>query len=183
MQDSLERDKKIRNQWTLLTKRVTHERGVWSLSDHQSARWKLDGTEGTDRMRPRLKRFASHLPFLTASASNLSTQQRSSKDSKDFISPGSNLFQVHSVEILAQQNKDRLELLFGEHSGNDANSENYGQTHLKPGERILSYFKCSRITPFSKTDGEILIGTYFHFYFIYSLKEKVTVILLMITKK
>jgi hypothetical protein len=29
---------------------------------------------------------------------------------------------------------------------------------LKPGERIFSYFKCSRINPFSKRDGEIVIG-------------------------
>ena len=29
---------------------------------------------------------------------------------------------------------------------------------LKPGERILTYFKCSRINPFNKRDGEILIG-------------------------
>lgn len=37
--------------------------------------------------------------------------------------------------------------------------------HLKRGERVLSYFKCSRINPFSNRQGELIIGEN-HIYFL-----------------
>eukprot|EP01114_Cavostelium_apophysatum_P014246 TRINITY_DN3646_c0_g1_i2.p1 TRINITY_DN3646_c0_g1~~TRINITY_DN3646_c0_g1_i2.p1 ORF type:complete len:2996 (+),score=922.89 TRINITY_DN3646_c0_g1_i2:247-9234(+) len=149
LKQSVERDKTSRKQWKNLCKSVAHERGVWPAVVH--GRWKLDSTEGTDRTRPRLKRPTARLPFLTTAPIELSPQ--SNAPPEKLITP----------DMLAKEAKQRIEILSAEYD-EDFPAEFY-QQNIKPGERIISYFKCSRITPFHKREGEIIIAES-HCYFI-----------------
>lgn len=135
MQQKMEKEKFIRKQWKLLTKKVTHERGIWSFSEIH--RWKLDPTEGPNRMRIRLKPIVPPQGFLTPQRRSLVLQKQASTDgliSPEFIS------KLRS-ELLSNKEEETVEVSL-----------------IHPGERILSYYKCARITPFITRDGEIAMG-------------------------
>lgn len=150
LQHSLEEDKHIRRLWKMICQRVTTERSVWAIEN--PSRWHLDPTEGTDRMRIRLKQTAYIVPFLNPSFS------KPLEHTKDLLSPSEIMSSVtqqvpeHVIPIVEEEETDKP-------------SEMIDHNHIKPGERIIAYYKCSRINPSTKRDGEILIGES-HAYFI-----------------
>lgn len=81
----MEKEKKIRHQWKILTKKVTHERGVWPLQENYG--WKLDPTEGPSRMRIRLKPMVPPALFLVPSR-KVSSMNQESPSTGGLISPG-----------------------------------------------------------------------------------------------
>lgn len=143
LQQVMEQDKALRRQWKMLLKKVTHERAIWA-SQHKT-HWRLDPTEGAQRTRLRLKRAVHYPPFLTP----YNITDDLSEDPPDQLIP---------PEVLSQR------LMSEARDGSMEFEVLRNPTFLKPEERILSYFRCARINPFNKRDGELLIGeTYIYF--------------------
>ncbi|KAL9952715.1 hypothetical protein ACROYT_G040007 [Oculina patagonica] len=55
--DALSAEVQIRKKWRQLIERLIHERSVWYDAEHFPSSWRLDPTEGPDRVRCRLQRF------------------------------------------------------------------------------------------------------------------------------
>eukprot|EP01119_Soliformovum_irregulare_P013684 TRINITY_DN3666_c2_g1_i3.p1 TRINITY_DN3666_c2_g1~~TRINITY_DN3666_c2_g1_i3.p1 ORF type:complete len:2431 (-),score=776.48 TRINITY_DN3666_c2_g1_i3:1776-9068(-) len=138
-QKNMEIDKELRRQWKILLKKVTHERGVWPYQGR--IYWKLDPTEGTHRTRVRLKKETILPPFLVP----YSAQNTAPSDSPQ------------TAEMISKR--------FMEWAVSPADAELSHPNFSRPDERISSPVPCSRINPFNKRDGELLIGENF-IYFI-----------------
>jgi hypothetical protein len=144
-QHSLEEDKQIRRLWRLICLRVTTERSVWAVEN--ISRWHLDPTEGTNRMRIRLKQTTNIIPFLTPSFF-----KKTGSTDREMLAP-SEIMSPSQPELIIPNEEEEVP------------SEMIYHNHIKPGERIIAYYKCSRINPSTKRDGEIVIGET-HAYFI-----------------
>ncbi|KYR01680.1 BEACH domain-containing protein [Tieghemostelium lacteum] len=164
----------FQTQWKVLIKKVTHEKAIWgkegelednaihSISDSElsesaklqkslaETKWKLDPTEGTHRMRLRLKRTPRNPQF------NLIANIPESPSMKS----NDQLLQQQTPQQPIQQ-----VLQAASHGSID-----YSSGTLKMGEKVNEYFKCSCISPFYQRDGELLIGD----QNIYFLDESLT---------
>ncbi len=157
----------MRHQWKQITEKVTNERGIWPAQDR--GRWKVDPTEGTDRMRIRLKLRPIPSPFLAPVPHESPTTAEEEEATIKYIPPGRvmlHYWQAHHIsERISKRSPSSYTLDALVEEDTSLPSELLYHNHIKPGERILSYYKCSRITPFMKRDGEIVIGEG-HSYFM-----------------
>lgn len=152
---TIEAEKKVRSNWKKLIKRVTRERGAWPI--HRSLmRWVLDPTEGPLRMKHRLMPLYIHKHPIIGGDSNINDHSRDPRLAYSSNLVSDKVLVLKALE--AQLNEDELDIEL---------SLQYESVHSK--ERIVSSMKCSKITPFHKRDGELLIGEY-NIYFIDSHK-------------
>eukprot|EP01133_Synstelium_polycarpum_P015258 gene15258-18064_t len=115
--------------WKSLVRRVTHERAVWESTP--SIKWKLDPTEGTNRMRTRQKRITSR----------------------------SELNAVVIPELDGNRaTKEEVVPLHGSTNNLHGSTEYASFDGLTSGEKLNNAFPCSCISPFYQRDGELLIG-------------------------
>jgi len=180
--DEVAIEKTVSRQWKILVKTVTHPKAVWPVPvpeldpncsresdmalwkyNYHFQRWKLDPTEGTHRMRRRLMQTTPHVYFLmpiSVSVALLLDQFiRAPVVQKN---PSSSLY--IAADLVSRQHSE----LWTNHNllGNIMHdNQQVSKVDRSPftiiipkGERVIAYFRCSRITPFNKRDGELLIG-------------------------
>eukprot|EP01132_Coremiostelium_polycephalum_P000959 gene959-1221_t len=131
-------------QWKLLVKKVTHEKAIWDMTCNreEDTKWMLDPTEGTNRMRLRLKSISRKSYFNIFN----NNEHHHQKDSN--LSPTSKSSNSTAISSFSSQLSPLLNSTI-DYSSFD---------NLKIGEKVNDVFKCSCITPFHQRDGELLIG-------------------------
>ncbi|XP_048589940.1 WD repeat and FYVE domain-containing protein 3-like [Nematostella vectensis] len=181
--------KSIAEEWSLMERDLTRERGLWG-PPHGSRldKWALDMVEGPHRMRKKMCRnelFYVHYPYDPRSekASNLKTSRNkraTSADSKAYyLVRGKAMFDVGPFEAVAQQpqalvNKKAAPLraistdpgYFTSEANEESEVEN--QTIVKlleAGERIRSMYRCARVQGLDTAEGLFLFGKE-HFYVV-----------------
>eukprot|EP01122_Echinamoeba_exundans_P007392 TRINITY_DN2266_c0_g1_i1.p1 TRINITY_DN2266_c0_g1~~TRINITY_DN2266_c0_g1_i1.p1 ORF type:complete len:3279 (+),score=338.37 TRINITY_DN2266_c0_g1_i1:138-9974(+) len=149
MRSSSDREKKIRSSWRQLIKRLTHDRGIWPM--HRSLiRWELDSTESPMRVRLRLKPRRAHKHPILGSDTN-PFLERYSRDPRTLYAE----FDARKIEILKA-----LEAQLNE-SDQTTDPSSVSPSHegtLPSGEKLISLWICSQVTPFHRRDGELLLG-------------------------
>ncbi|EGC29360.1 hypothetical protein DICPUDRAFT_159064 [Dictyostelium purpureum] len=149
----------FQTQWKLLIKKITHEKGIWSINESilindatalTTKKWKLDPTEGPHRMRMRLKQISdntrnSHIPIL-AELSSPSTPNATPTTPPNITTPSPS-------ETPFSTSPNQLNQLLTNQNSLDYSSFD----NLKLGEKVDEVFKCSCISPFYQRDGELLI--------------------------
>ena len=159
VEKSMQSEKWIRKTWSDILSDVTHERAAWPIQ-RSLLRWQLDPTEGPLRTRLRLMPVYAHRHPIIGGEGY--AREKYSHDPKD-------------VYLTTDLDARKVELL--KNLENQLNSQDDHFTSLDdespvpPREQVLRYFPCSRITPFHKRDGELLIGT-MNAYFIDSHQFK-----------
>ncbi|EGG15238.1 BEACH domain-containing protein [Cavenderia fasciculata] len=143
----------LTDQWKLLIKRVTHERAIWELPPDTN-KWKLDPTEGTNRMRTRLKRIT------LKSKLNISIPELNDNNNNSNCNNSSNNNTL--LEINNEQEEESISNLTNDQlqqSTTTSLHDSYSSfDQLKIGERLEETYSCSSISPFYQRDGELLIG-------------------------
>lgn len=160
VEQSMQTEKRIRKTWSNILSTVTHERAAWPIQ-RSLLRWELDPTEGPLRTRLRLMPVYAHRHPIIGGEGYV--REKYSHDPKD----------VYLTTDLDARKVELLKNLENQLNSEDANA--FGslddESPVPSREQVLRYFPCSRITPFHKRDGELLIGT-MNAYFIDSHQFK-----------
>ncbi|ELR13959.1 Beige/BEACH domain containing protein [Acanthamoeba castellanii str. Neff] len=143
LSDKEHEEQLLLHQWKDLVKKVTHQEAVWPLPN-VIARPLLDATEGTTRMRIRLK------PTLTRPLDKLFKEDG---EPLEWLSP-------KMILRLQKLKKIRIGGLYKEQM-----QKNENHVALKPGEKVLLASKCQCITPFSTREGEMVVGAKYTYFF------------------
>lgn len=153
-------EKRIRKTWSNILSTVTHERAAWPIQ-RSLLRWELDPTEGPLRTRLRLMPVYAHRHPIIGGEGY--AREKYSHDPKD----------VYLTTDLDARKVELLKNLENQLNSQDDNSFTSldEESPVPPREHVLRYFPCSRITPFHKRDGELVIGT-INAYFIDSHQFK-----------
>ncbi|XP_022782202.1 lysosomal-trafficking regulator-like isoform X2 [Stylophora pistillata] len=134
--DALSAEVQIRKKWRQLIERLIHERSVWYDAEHFPSSWRLDPTEGPDRVRCRLQRF--HLDIVE----KYLMKEHCGKKSKGGGTPLSYLF-----EDTTTSSKKNVYYIFD------------------TPDTIRFLHHCKNITLDNKINGVLLIGES-HMYFV-----------------
>lgn len=157
---SMQAEKWIRKTWSEILSTVTHERAAWPIQ-RSLLRWELDPTEGPLRTRLRLMPVYAHRHPIIGGEGYV--REKYSHDPKDVYLTTD--LDARKVELL----KNLENQLNEQESGPITSLED--ESPVPSREHVLRYFSCSRITPFHKRDGELVIGT-MNAYFIDSHQFK-----------
>lgn len=160
VEQSMTIEKRIRKSWSNILSTVTHERAAWPIQ-RSLLRWELDPTEGPLRTRLRLMPVYAHRHPIIGGEGY--AREKYSHDPKD----------VYLTTDLDARKVELLKNLENQLNSQDDNSFSSldEESPVPPREQVLRYFPCSRITPFHKRDGELVIGT-INAYFIDSHQFK-----------
>lgn len=145
VKSKIEEEKNIRRNWKKLIKRVSHEKGPWPI-DQSLIRWVLDPTECSLRIVPNLMPIYAHKhPII---GGDLIMRPEFSRDPKDVYLTALDPDKVQLLKALESQlNEEEFDMDILE-----------SQETVSVKERILATLRCSKITPFHKRNGDLLIG-------------------------
>ncbi|XP_061172369.1 lysosomal-trafficking regulator-like isoform X2 [Saccostrea echinata] len=121
----------IKKSWQQIVQNLTHERAVWHDAKSYPRSWQLDPTEGPSRVRKRLKRC--HLGI-----------------EKKFITP-ENQYKIESEMV----DPPLIYLFEDDHQTSDSAALIY---QLYRSEKIQHTCKCTAVSPFNESKGELLVG-------------------------
>ncbi|XP_078313286.1 lysosomal-trafficking regulator-like isoform X5 [Crassostrea virginica] len=121
----------IKKSWQQIVQNLTHERGVWHDAKSYPKSWQLDPTEGPGRVRKRLKRC------------HLGIENR-------FLTPD-NQYKLESEKV----DPPLIYLFEDDHQTSDSAALIY---QLYRNEKIQHTCKCTAVSPFNESMGELLVG-------------------------
>ncbi|KAK3092886.1 hypothetical protein FSP39_008387 [Pinctada imbricata] len=121
----------VKKMWQLIVQNLTHDRAVWYDPDSYPQSWQLDPTEGPGRVRKRLKRC--HLGI-----------------EKRFLMKG------YQDKLDKESADPPLIYLFeDDHQMSDSAALIY---QLYKNEKIQHTCRCTAVSPFNESKGELLVG-------------------------
>jgi len=151
-QKTVDHDRHVQRIWKSIVKQLTHDRAIWKIPVHS---WKLDPTEGPNRMQKRLKPsidlpllyYLTPFQFVQHKSWSLMIKEND-LSSSPLISPEMMRAATQEQLMQIQTQRDDVELqreyLFCDMSINEQ-------------EPFLQRESVSLISPFRKQDGELLL--------------------------
>lgn len=158
-QQKNDRDRIVQHHWKKLVKRMTHERAIWKIPIRT---YKLDATEGPNRMKKRLKPSTDNplLYYLTP------FQFTQGKSWEKMLEENNNLSPI-SPHQMRERRKEQLEQIKQQelHDIELQNEHLYFDLSTNTNEPAAIKCKASLVSPFYKREGEFLVCKK-HVYFI-----------------